>query len=666
MRAEKVKPLIPPGTILPELTFKAIVIAVLLSMVLAASNAYLALKIGTTISASIPASVLALGILRFFKRSNVLECNIIQTSASAGEGIAASIAFILPAMIILHEWDGFGYWQTFAVSLLGGLLGVLFSIPLRRVMLNLPALRFPEGTAIGHVLISSTKKGDQLSYLVAGGAAGSLISLCQTGFKFIADTLQFWGYLGRSVIGMNIGLTPATLAAGYIIGFSVGIALLVGIVIGWVITLPVISHLIGFNPNLSANDNAMSLWSTQLRFVGVGNMLVGGVWTLFRLLKPVLHGVKISFQELSKNNTSLNSPLKLRTEKDIPMLWVMLGSIVLLVLIYIFLINEFVTTAGPHPSLQYSFFIGLCSILYIAIVGFMLATVCGYFTGLIGSTNNPLSGILIIALLILSLMFSALFQVNANAGHVAAMVILVAAIVASIASIANENLQDLKAGQMVGSTPWKQQVMLAIGVVTAATVIGPILDLLFNAYGIAGVYPRPGMDHSQMLAAPQASLMAAVVDGVLLHKLNWNMILIGCGVAVFIIIIDEFIRRWNYHLPALAVGLGIYLPPEITTPIIIGGFVNFLVKYFSRNKVKTKADKAIEHDGQQRGVLLACGMVAGSALMGVILAIPFVIIGNSNALDFMPASLTWLASWLGALIILALCGWFYRVARFRK
>lgn len=658
------KPLIPPSTRLPELTFKAIVIAIILAVILAASNAYLALKIGVTISASIPASVLALGILRFFKKSNVLECNIIQTSASAGEGIAASIAFILPAMVVLHAWQGFSYWETFLVSFLGGMLGVLFSIPLRRVMLNMPSLPFPEGTAIGNVLITSTKKGSFLHNLVFGGLAGSLISLFQTGFKVFADTVFFWGYWGNSLIGMSIGLTPATLAAGYIIGFQVGMTLLVGVVVGWVIVLPILGHYLGVSHSISAYDNAMNLWTTHLRFVGVGNMLVGGVWTLLTLMKPVVEGVRDSFAELKKSTAG---QLKVvRTEHDISLRWVILGSIAFSLVIFIYLGISIAHEEVLHPSYGYAFFVALCSIIYVVIIGFLLATICGYFTGLIGSTNNPLSGILIIALLILSLMYAGLFTVNDGATRVASLVILVATIVASIASISNENLQDLKAGKMVGATPWKQQVMLAIGVIAASFVIGPVLDLLFNAYGIAGVFPRPGMNHSQMLAAPQASLMAAVVNGVLLHKLKWSMVLVGCGIAVVIIIIDETLKRWGYRLPALAVGLGIYLPPGITTPIIIGGFVNFLVKRYARSRVKTKADQEIEHQCEQHGVLMACGMVAGSALMGVILAIPFVIIGSSNALAFMPASLKVLADWLGVIVTVALCVWFFRVGRFKK
>lgn len=666
MQKDKNEPLIPASTYLPELTFKAIVIGFILALILAASNAYLALKIGTTISASIPASVLALGILRFFKHSNVLESNIIQTAASAGEGIAAAIAFILPGMIVLHIWNHFSYWETTLVTLLGGILGVIFSIPLRRVMLHLPALRFPEGTAIGNVLITSTQKGSFLKYLVNGGLAGSVISFCQTGLQVIGSTVQLWGYIGKnSLLGIGIGLTPATLAAGYIIGIEVGITLLVGLVVGWIVILPFVASYLGVDHSLSAYKSAMNVWSDHLRFVGVGTMLVGGVWTLIRLINPVLQGLKTSLQVLRPSQKD-RLPEILRTEKDISILWVINLTLVLSVILYIlfyFLMTDF-DLRPNHTS--YLLFAALCTIIYVVIIGFMLATICAYFTGLIGSTNNPLSGILIIALIILSLMYAALFDVSYNSDHVAAIVILIAAVIATIASISNENLQDLKAGQMIGATPWKQQVMLAIGAVAASFIIGPVLNLLFNAYGMAGVFPRPGMDPSQMLAAPQASLLSAVVNGVLTRNLDWDMVLIGCGVAVIIIVIDEFLRRVNMSLPCLAVGLGIYLPGEITTPIILGGFISYLVKRSAAGKLKTKAAVKDQHTCHQRGVLMACGMVAGSALMGVILAIPFVIAGNSNALAIVPPQFAFFANCIGVVIVILLCLWFYRVGKFRR
>jgi putative OPT family oligopeptide transporter len=647
------EPLIPASTQLPELTFKVIILSVLLAAFLAAANAYLALKIGSTISASIPASVLAISILRLFKNSNVLESNIIQTAASGGEGIAAAISFILPAMIILHIWNTFPYWEVVLITIFGGVLGVIFSIPLRRVMLNLPSLKFPEGTAVGNVLRASTKSGTQLKLLLQGGLAGALLSLCENGFQFISGSFQAWTRIGRnSVMGIGIGFSPAMLAAGYIIGMEAAMSLLVGLIGGWLIILPILaSHHVGFFDG-SAYDFAMKLWSSKLRFVGVGVMLVGGVWTLLRLLGPVITSIKVSFSSL-KGYGSGNKITIPRTERDVPFTWVLFGTLFIAILLY-GLVMHFMAKTPLHHSHTYLLFAGAITVFYLLIVGFLLAMICAYFTGLVGSTNNPLSGMLIIALILLGLIYMALFpaHLSSSNGHVAGLMILVATVVATIAAISNENLQDLKAGQMVGATPWKQQFILVVGVISSAFVVGPVLELLFNAYGIGGVFPHPGMDPRNMLPAPQAGLMAAIATGLRTHNLNWNMILIGCGFAVLIIIADEFLKKRNTCLPVLAVGLGVYLPPEITTPFIIGGVIGWIARRGAEN-----------HERAHKGILLACGMVAGAAIMGVLLAIPFVIMGSSDALSIVPSSFVPIANVLGILSVAALCYWMLSVTR---
>lgn len=650
------KPLYGPEVKLPEITFRAIVISILLALLLAASNAYLALKIGTTISASIPASIFAIAILRAFKDSNVLESNIIQTAASAGEGIASSTAFVLPAMIILHVWRDFPYWETSLIVLVGGLLGVLFSIPLRRVMLNLPQLKFPEGTAIGNVLRISSSGGNHIKLLAWGGGVGGLVSLCQTGFQVLSDNLQLWTISGTTILGCGFGFSSASLAAGYIIGIEVAISLLAGLVIGWMMVLPWLGWHLGIQHDISAYQFVMNLWSEHLRFVGVGTMLVGGVWTLMRLLKPVAHGLKASFSGLSKANRA-DKPI--RTEHDLSFMWVIVGSLVLIVAMYFMLsyVLHEVHVTHQHHIITSAILVTLVGVI---LLGFMVATICAYFTGLIGSTNNPLSGIVIIVVLIFSAIYLMFFGAHSSSeiAHVASAVVLVSLAVATIGSISNENLQDLKAGQMVGATPWKQQVMLAVGVTVSAFVVGPILNLLFHAYGMGGVFPHPGMDPNNMLAAPQAGLMAAVARGVLTHHLQWGMVGIGGGIAVVIIIIDTWLRSHKgFALPALAVGLGIYLPPDVIMPIIFGGVVSYLVK---RNLKARNGGKApSEH--HQRGVLLSCGMVAGSAIMGVILAVPFVIEGSSNALALVSSGFVPYANALGVLVFLGLCVYIYRV-----
>lgn len=657
------EPLIPASTTLSELTIKAIILSILLAIILSAANAYLALKIGTTISASIPASVFALGILRLFKQHNVLECNLAQTAASAGEGVAAAIAFVLPAMIFLHIWKGFSYSETAIITLLGGLLGVLFSIPLRRIMLHLPALRFPEATAIGNVLKASVQGEVGLKLLAQGGLLGSLVAFAQTALNVVADNLQLWVYAGKTIFGFALGLTPATLAAGYIVGFEVAVSLLTGAVVGWLIMLPFIGIYYGLATNItSAYDAATQLWNTHLRFVGVGTMLVGGVWTLFRLLKPISKGIRLSFVGFRKDSVgALGKPL--RTEADMPSIWILPGILALACLLF-FYIFHYIHGVISITS-DYLWLVTLISVIFVLIIGFLLATISSYFCGLVGSSNNPLSGLLITAILLLAFLFLLLFRadISLNARYFASAVIIIATILACIGSITGESIQDLKAGQMLGATPWRQQFMMAVGVGVSALVIGPVLQLLFNAYGIGGIYPRPGMDPSQMLAAPQAGLMAAVAQGVLMQHLNWKMIVLGGLVAIIIIVIDEFLKRRNFRLPALAVGLGIYLPPEIITPVVVGGVVSFLVKKQWQRKKRTTEQEQAVIQYHQRGVLMACGMVAGSSLMGVILAIPFAIIGSANALSIGGPRFVPIATIFGLIIFLALCFWFYKVGR---
>lgn len=661
------EPLIPPTKSVPELTFRAIVIAILLAVLLAASNAYLALKIGTTIAASIPASVLALGILRFFKNSNILESNIIQTAASAGEGMAAGMSFILPAMIVLGVWHGFPYWETTIIGLLGGILGVLFSIPLRRILLSMKDLSFPEGTAVGNVLLSAAKGGAQLKYLIQGASVGGLVSFFQSGLKLLSDNIQIWTTAGRSLVGMGFGLTSATLAAGYIIGFEVGISLLLGVIVGWVFVLPWLGLHFGISHTEDVYSAAMDLWDQHLRFVGVGTMLVGGVWTLVRLAKPVIRGLTESFRAMRAATKETNSAV-LRTEKDIPGFWVLLSVALIATAIFAFSIYE-MSHMQVFDNKFDMFVIAGISIVYVMVIGFLLATICGYFVGLVGSTNSPISGVLIMAVLLLSLIYALFFKhdMHTTVISAASLVIIVVSVVAGIATISNENIQDLKAGKMVGATPWKQQVMLIIGVVTSTMVIGPVLELLFKAYGMAGVFPHAGMSHAQMLGAPQASLMAAVARGVLTHNLQWSMIAIGAVIALAMIVLDEFASRCSrFRFPPLAVGLAIYLPPEIMTPIIMGGFISYLVKTQHEKKAVTAAEKEMAVEKNHQAVLIACGMVAGSAVMGVILAIPFVLMGSSDALSIVPAGFLPYANLFGIIIFGLLCLWFYRAGILKK
>lgn len=662
MNQSEDQPFIPASKSLPELTLKVFILSIILAVILAASNAYLALKIGTTISASIPASVLAITVLRFFKNSNVLESNIIQTAASAGEGVACAVAFTIPAMIILHIWQDFPYWETVFITALGGTLGVLFSVPLRRVLLNLPALHFPEGTAIGNVLKASAKQNAQIRYLAEGGLVGAIIACAQDGLKVLSGQMNLWTKLGPTIFGLDLGFAPAPLAAGFIVGFEAGSSILIGLVIGWLVILP----LLAMNDAHVALQHesifhyAMSLWSLKIRFVGVGVMLVGGVWTLIRLIKPVLDSIRISIRSITQANDSNNKTL--RTEHDISIKIVLGGTVVMAVLLF-GLLMYVMNSMGLLVSEGHMLTIAIVTIVYLLIVGFLMATICGYFTGLIGSTNNPLSGILILALLVIGIIFVVLVphSTTEQEGKIAGIMILITTITASIAVISNENLQDLKAGQMVGATPWKQQFILIVGVIASALVVAPVFQMLFQAYGIGGVFPRTGMNPSDMLAAPQAGLMAAIAHAIRSFDLPWQMIYIGAGFAVVCIIADMILQSRQLRVVTLAVGLGVYLPPEVTTPIIFGSLINFAVRF----KMSRCHDKSIlkaltsKHEG---AILLACGLVAGAAIMGVLLAIPFVIMGSADALSVVPAYFAPIASFLGLVSLCVLLYWIWKTA----
>lgn len=661
-------PVIPSTVSLPEITLRVIVLGVILTIVLAAANAYLGLKVGVTVSASIPAAVISMGILRFFRNSNILENTMVQIMASVGEALTAGIAFILPALLILHVWDGFNYWQTVMTSLLGGGLGVLFTIPLRRALLQDKSLRYPEAVAIGNILkASASKEEGDLRALVGGGLVGASIALFQSGFQILTDTFQYWVKTSTTIFGFGLGLSPALIAAGYIVGVNVALSLLVGIAIGWLAGVPLLTWVYGLPDAETANQMAMMVWRNYIRYIGVGTMLIGGLWTLCTLFKPVVTSMATSFAavrqiRLGKKTNSL------RTERDIPIHYVFMATAILLVPIFLLIACTIIPNELPISS-QFRYFISAFSTLYILIGGFAFCSIMAYFAGLIGSTNSPVSGLLVSALLVICLIFMMFFSVTdwsaetkQTVGSILAIGSMV--VIGAALSISNDTMQDLKVGQIVGATPWKQQVMLILVVVVASFVIPPILQLLYNAYGIGGVFPRPGMNPSQMLAAPQAGLMATVAQGAFSHQLKWGMIAIGAGIAIVCVIIDEVLKKqYGTRLPVLAVGLGIYLPLDSSVPVIIGG----LLSYFVHKRLEARYPRGRAQDAQplnaarHRGLLLCCGIVAGASLMGVMLAVPFALRESADALKLMPEQYQHYAGPLSIIVTAILCAWIYKV-----
>jgi putative OPT family oligopeptide transporter len=651
-----------------EISFRAIVLAILLAVILAAANAYLGLKVGLTISASIPAAILSMGILRFFKNSSILESNIVQTGASAGEALVAGTAFILPALIILHYWQHFDYWQTVVISLTGGILGVLFSIPLRRVLLADRTLRFPEGTAIGQVLkISQDTKGS-LKELVQGGALGAFVALFQSGFQIIADNFSLWFKAdNKFIFGFTFGFEPALLAAGYIVGIGVAMSTLLGVVIGWVIGIPIFSYL---HPlaitSQSASTLAMTIWQSSIRPIGVGTMLVGGLWTMVLLFKPIIKGVHSSFVSLRTVRESGYASLP-KHERDIPIHYILILLAVLVIPLG-YILFSFISHPGLGLTNNIQIITLLIGIVFILVTGFFFSSLCGYFAGLIGSSQSPISGVSLSVLLLASLTLLAIFHWAPGFTHDTkhllegeGLAIIIGTLVSSSCAITNDTIQDLKAGQIVGATPWKQQVILILGVVVSALILAPTLELLFNAYGIGGISP-PGrhMDPSQMLSAPQATLMASLVAGAFKHNLPWNLISIGFVVAIFCIIIDRILQKRGMRLPVLAVGIGIYLPLATSSGLILGGLASYLIEKTLTKQHPIQTEHSADNTARQRGLTLACGLVAGACLMGVVLAIPFTLAESTDVLRLMPEHFAMLAGIFGILSTLGILGWIYR------
>ena len=666
-----VRPYIPASTILPEITGKSVVLGAVLSAVLAGANAYLGLKVGLTVSASIPAAVISMAVLRMFRESNILENNAVQTAASAGESLAAGVIFTLPALIMLDYWqNGFEFLPTMAIALCGGILGVLFTIPLRRALIIEARLQFPEGVATAEVLKAGEEGGEGAKLIGIAGVAAALLKLTQTGFKFISGSITGSVTAGRSVFGIGSDLGVALLAVGYIVGLNIAILVFAGGLISWLFGIPIYSAMVDTQSHdlfqgLHGYELAEQIWSKRIRYMGVGAMATGGLWALVSLVKPIRDGVRSSFEAVRASREGRQSDV-LRTENDMPITWVLRGTLALAVpifVVFLFVVNKEALgiTTGLHLA---TIFFG---VLFALFAGFLFSSVAGYMAGLVGSSNNPISGVTIATVLSISLILLVILgsQIDFNvetskATAAAATAILVGGVVCCAAAIAGDNMQDLKAGYIVGATPVKQQTMQMVGVAAGAVAIAPVLQLLFNAYGLGDVMPRAGMDTAAALKAPQATLMSSVAEGVLTRNLPWNMIAIGVVIAVAIIVLDKILeaRGSDFRTPVLAVAVGIYLPLELSVPIFIGGMVAWAAERTLRRR--GTANDEIEV-ASRRGLLFASGLITGEALVGILLAIPFAIKESTDALRLAPEGFEGVADILGLVAVGFFCAWLYSV-----
>ncbi|MGC1855031.1 MAG: oligopeptide transporter, OPT family [Candidatus Aquirickettsiella sp.] len=643
------------------ITLRVIGLGIFLAILLAASSTYLALKVGILPSASIPAAILAMAILRLFHNGNIFEANLIQTAASAGEAVAGGIVFTIPALVIIGYWHYFPYFANCAIALLGGLLGILFSIPLRKILINTPQLYFPEARAISEVLKISQKQSFHINKMLVGTSLGAGLEFAQTGLKVIAVSTEKWIVFGQSqIIGFGLGFAPALIGVGYLIAWNVGLSLLLGALIAWGISLPLLSYFAPVGKTFIL-ASSLTVYANDIHYMGLGAMLAAGFWTLLNLLRPFYLSLRLSLQGLFQ-------PLKNRllpTEQDIPLNYLLAGLGLVMVSIY-FLFDYLLPIHSLLFAFPQLFIIG--AVLYVLVIGFVFAALCGYFSGLVGVTASPGSAIVISGLLFMALILRVLLLFKGHAllssqlMNAAAMTIIIGAVVAGAACIANDNIQDLKVGHLIGATPWQQQLMLILGVVIAAIVIPYVMQLLFNVYGLTSVLPHTGMDPQQTLSAPPAAMMAGLTQGVFNHDLPWNMLAIGAAIMLVLILVNLFSK---INISLLGVGMGIYLPLSSSTPLFIGSLFAYAVKLFLQRKIHNDT-LSKQNFQQQDAVLLSCGLVAGAALMDILVAIPLSITGNPRLFAILPIHWQSLANLLGLVSILVIGFSFYSVIENKK
>ena len=616
-----------------ELTVRGLIIGIIITLVFTAANVYFGLKAGLTFSTSIPAAVISMAMLRGFRDATVQENNIVQTVASAA-GTLSSIIFVLPGLIMIGYWTEFPFWTSFWICALGGILGVMYSIPLRRALVTQSDLPYPEGVACAEVLKVGSSGGSEHASEVEHGRAGLLAvlwgSIVAAVFAvivgtqiFAADVAQTFR-IGRrgAVSGYDFSLSFALLAIGHLVGLSVGIAMLIGTLIGWGWGVPHFSAMAG-DMTTAVATLATRTWSTKVRFIGAGAIGVSAIWTLLKLVKPVASGLAGAMAASRARKAGKADTLPI-TERDIPIGIVGLVTFVCMLPIG-WLLGYFGNASGLGAHLP-TLIIG--GVAYIVLMSFFVSAVCGYMAGLIGSSNSPLSGIGILVVIgaALLLVIGVKPYVGPDASKaLMAFALFTTAVIFNVAAIANNNLQDLKTGQLVDATPWKQQVALIFGVIAGAFVIPPVLDLVNHAYGFVGA---PGAElRPHPLPAPQAGLISSLAQGVIAADIDWSLIRIGGLIGVGIILLDEILARTTKHMriPPLAVGLGIYLPTQSTLMIVVGAIAGWFFDQRANRTPKPEATK-------QLGVLLASGLIVGESIIGVLLSAIVVFSGKATPL----------------------------------
>ena len=596
-----------------ELTFRGIILGGLITLVFTAANVYLGLKLGITFATSIPAAVISMAILKFFADSTIQENNIVQTIASAA-GTLSAIIFVLPGLIMVGWWTGFPFWLSVAVIAIGGILGVLYSVPLRRALVTGSDLPYPEGVAAAEVLkvgagVGGAEENRRGLKMIIWSSVVSAAFAILTRTRLAAEEASRSFGFGAGATTVSTSLSMALIGVGHLVGMAVGIAMLVGLIISWFVLVPWQTSLAV--PGSAADIETLvgSAFREKVRFIGAGTMGVAAVWTLLRIMGPITRGITTAIAASRARRVGGQESLPL-TERDIP-IGLIVGGIVLALIPIALLLSAFAQSgpiaAEPAATLALSLF-------YIFVAGAIIAAITGYMAGLIGASNSPVSGVGILTVLGISLILAALFGPGLDltaSQSLVAFALFVTAIIFGVATIANDNLQDLKTGQLVGATPWRQQVALIIGVLFGSIVIPPVLTILNDAFGFQGA---PGAGPNA-LAAPQAALISAIAQGVLGGNLDWNLIGLGGLIGVGVIVVDEALRATKRgSLPPLAVGMGIYLPMTLTLLIPVGAFLGWTYDKWADRTAKNP------EFAKRLGVLMATGLIVGESLFGVLFA----------------------------------------------
>lgn len=637
-----------------ELTVRGLILGALITTVFTAANVYLGLKVGLTFASSIPAAVISMAILSLVKDSTILENNIVQTVASAA-GTLSAIIFVLPGLVIVNWWAGFPFWQSFLICLTGGVLGVLFTIPLRRALVTNSDLPYPEGVAAAEVLkVGSGRRGETsdesgearegLIAVILGAVASAGLAIV-TATRIAAGQLTGFFRVGAAASsGYDVAFSLALVGAGHLVGLSVGLAMLTGLVIAWAVAVPLLTSMQPPAEGVALGAHTIGIWRTQVRFIGAGAIAVAAIYTLARLAKPVVGGLVSTLASSRKGATQDDR------DRDLSPTWIILLTVVCLV-VSAWLAFTFVRGTVLEPN---AITLTTIAVPFVLIVGFLIAGICGYMAGLIGASNSPISGVGILSIVICaSVLVFAVSPTPETRPTLVAFALFITAIVFACATISNDNLQDLKTGQLVGASPMRQQIALIVGVAAGASVIPFVLNLLATAYGFAGaanlnvVAPNP-------LPAPQATLISALAQGVIGGNLEWKMIGIGALVGVGLILLDTLLGALNkIRIPPLAVGIGIYLPMSATFAVVVGAVLSHW--YNRRIRSSPNPERA-----DRLGTLVASGLIVGESLWGVINAGLIVGLSNDAPIGIVADDFV-LGPWLGVLLfvgtIVLLYGW---------